>query len=253
MAWEKFKDAIRRNTPYVRLRRDIESSLRRAWCRLARPWMIDSYLRSHACRKLQIGAGRNLLKGWLNTDLFPASRKVVYLDATKPFPFTEATFDYAISEHQIEHITYVQGLFMLSEIHWVLKPGGKIRIATPDLKVYIDLYSPPYNDIQQSYMKWTVDRYLPKIGKYSAPFVINNAFKSHGHQFLYDMRTLQEAMEQTGFVNIRQYEVGESDDENLRGVEGHQQIIGNEELNKFETMVLQGERPISTLNNGRAD
>jgi predicted SAM-dependent methyltransferase len=245
MLWEKFKDLIRRHTPYLSLRRTIQRWTKRVWSRLLRPMMIGRYVRSTSIRKLQIGAGRNLLDGWLNTDLFPVSGNVVFLDATKAFPFPGSTFDYAISEHQIEHITYYQALFMLGEIFRVLKPGGRIRIATPDLQVYIELYAFPNDELRQTFVKWSVDRYYPKVGIYRAPFVINNAFYNHGHRFLYDKKTLQDAMEQVGFTTIQRYTVGDSNDDNLRGVEAHYNIVGSAEMNRFETLILEGERPIS--------
>src|SRR5438477_50522 len=80
------------------------------------------------------GAGFNSLPGWLNTDLEPKSASVIYLDAAKPLPFAYSTFDYIFSEHVIEHIPYPQGLSMLKECFRVIKPGGTIRIATPNLE-----------------------------------------------------------------------------------------------------------------------
>ncbi|HEX9261926.1 MAG TPA: hypothetical protein VF893_05300, partial [Candidatus Bathyarchaeia archaeon] len=125
------------------------------------------------------------------------------------------------------------------------KPGGRIRIATPDLQVYIELYTFPNDEPRKNFVKWSVDRYYPKVGIYSAPFVINNAFYNHNHRFLYDKKTLQDAMQQVGFINIQLYAVGESEDENLRGVEAHYNIVGSAEMNRFETLILEGERPTS--------
>ena len=63
-----------------------------------------------------------------------------------------------------------------------------------------------------------------------------------GHQFIYDHSTLRVALEKTGFVDIMNRAPGQSDDEILRGVEFHGRIIGNEELNAFETMVMEAIR-----------
>jgi predicted SAM-dependent methyltransferase len=192
---------------------------------------------------LQIGAGPNILEGWLNSDQYPTSRGVVFLNATKPFPFEDCTFDYILSEHQIEHLTYKQGLFMLGECYRVLKPGGKMRVATPDLQTLIGLYAPERSDLQQRYIRWITDKFLPQIGIYSECFVINSAFRDHGHQFIYDHATLESAMEEVGFVDIARYAPGESDDETLRGIESHGKSAGNEDMNRFETMVLEAKRP----------
>src|SRR5262249_42487295 len=91
---------------------------------------IRSYLKSHQIAKLQIGASNNILDGWLNTDVFPARSGVVYLDATRRFPFDDETFDYVMAEHVIEHIDYSAGQAMLKECFRILRPGGRVRFAT---------------------------------------------------------------------------------------------------------------------------
>ena len=62
------------------------------------------YLAIAKVTKLHIGGGPRRLDGWLNTDvaLLPG---VVQMDATQPFPFAEAVFDYVFSEHMIEHVS----------------------------------------------------------------------------------------------------------------------------------------------------
>ena len=65
-------------------------------------------------RKLQLGAGGNNVPGWLNTDIDVGSNQA-YVDATKPFPFSDGSINYVFSEHVIEHLTYEQGLGMLKE------------------------------------------------------------------------------------------------------------------------------------------
>ena len=99
---------------------------------------IKRYLSKNITKKLHIGCGRKTRSGWLASDLFP-NKEVIFLDATQRFPFKEHTFDYIFSEHMIEHIDYFDGRKMLQECSRVLKPGGKIRIATPDLKKYLSL------------------------------------------------------------------------------------------------------------------
>lgn len=211
---------------------------------LCRSRAIQSYVNSQQVRKLQIGAGPNTLEGWLNTDKLLTSRGVIYLDATKPLCFENCTFDYVFSEHQIEHLTYKEGFSMLRECYRVLKPGGKIRIATPDLETLIGLHTPDKSELQQRYIKWIIDTFLPQVGVYRESFVINNAFRNWWHQFIYDRATLQSAMEEVGFVDITRYASGESDDEVLRGIESHGKAAGNEDMNRFETMVLEAKRPI---------
>ena len=217
---------------------------RRAVWYLIRSRVVARYLKSHQIRKLEIGAWPNIREGWLHTDAYPTSRRIVFLDAKRPFPFEDGTFDYIFSEHQIEHLTYKEGLFMLGECYRVLKPGGKIRVATPDLETLVGLYAAEKSDLQQRYIRWITDKFLPEIGVYRESFVINNAFRNWWHQFIYDRATLQSAMEEIGFTDVTRYTPGESDDEGLRGIESHGKSAGNEDMNCFETMVLEAKRPI---------
>ena len=204
---------------------------------------ISSYLNSHDNRNLQLGSGPNLLKGWLNTDLVIRAPGVVFLDATKPFPFKNSTFNCVFSEHQFEQLTYVDGRTMLQECFRVLKPGGKMRIATPSLETLIELYTEDKTDTQQEYVEWITDNYLPDAGSYRDSLVINNAFSYWGHQFLYDYKTLEASLEQAGFRNVTRCALGESDTDELRGIDLHGRAVMNERMNEFETMVIEAARP----------
>ncbi len=206
------------------------------------PIVVKSYLKNNQIKKLHIAAGKNYLAGWLNTDIVSKDKRVVYLDATKAFPFKNNTFDYIFSEHLIEHLTYEQGRRMLCECHRVLKPNGKIRLATPDLKTFINLFTNDKTDIKEQYIKWSTDKFLPELAKlkiYSAAFVINIIFYKHGHQFIYDIRTLTDSLKQAGFKNIVRCAYGESNNEFLKGIDSHDQAVNNEEMVRFETLILE--------------
>lgn len=206
--------------------------------------LIRRYLEAHEIRKLQLGAGPTALQGWLSTDLNPRFDTTVYLDATKPYPFEDGTFDYVYSEHMIEHIPWENGLFMLQECLRVLRPGGAIRVATPDLKVLLDLYAGAERPIQAKYVQWITDTFLNGVEVYKPSFVINNAFNNWGHQFLYDAELMTMALRHAGFEDVRQWPSGESGDPHLRGIESHGKNVANNEIAAFETMVFEARRPI---------
>jgi predicted SAM-dependent methyltransferase len=204
---------------------------------------IRWYLRTHEIKKLQLGAGTNVLDGWLNTDREPFSKKVAYLDVSKTFPFAAGTFDYVLTEHQIEHVDYEQGCFMLRECARVMKKGSRIRVSTPDLARLLALYRPreSLNAIERRYLEWIGEKFLP--GKPAdAVFVINNCMRFSGHQFLYDGDTLARTMRDAGFDDVKRVAPNESEDPVLRGVDAHGRFIEDEEINSFESMVFEGVR-----------
>lgn len=206
--------------------------------------IIREYLATHPVRKLQLGCGKNLLDGWLNTDIYTTQgRDVAYLDGTVRFPFEDNTFDYAFSEHQIEHISYLQGQFMLRECFRVLKPGGRVRIATPNMQKILALYTDAPDARQQAYIRWSVARNNKDVGIYSGAHVINTFFTSWGHRFIYDTTTLGEQLRSAGFVDVTEFPPEKSNDPNLAGIEMHAREIGSVEMNELETMVLEGVKP----------
>ncbi len=121
---------------------------------------VARYLASHKVAKLQVGCGIYRLEGWLNTDLVTNYRtgNPIYLDVGKPFPMPDSSFDYVYSEHTVEHLTYPQATNILKECFRIMKPGGIIRIATPNLQFLADLYLHPKKEINKAYIEFNTER-----------------------------------------------------------------------------------------------
>jgi predicted SAM-dependent methyltransferase len=194
-------------------------------------------------RRLQLGTGSNPYEGWLNTDVADYKRRgdIVYLDARKRFPLPDASFDAVFSEHVIEHLSYTEGLNCVQECHRVLRSGGRVRIATPSLQRLAQLYDGELSDVQRRYLRWSVDVFVEHSDEALPGFVVNNMFHNFGHRFVYDEQTLRLALESTGFEDIREWPVGESDDPGLVNLERHMRSVS--EFNAYETLVLEARRP----------
>jgi len=196
------------------------------------------YVLQSEVRKLHIGCGWNLLPDWLNTDYLPRCRGVLYLDVRRPFYFLDETFDYIFSEHLIEHISYHNGLDMLTECHRILKKGGKVRISTPDLAFLVNLYCDNKSALQREYITWSNSTFLKDAPKDNEVFSINNFMRDWGHTFIYDEKTLKTAMTSTGFTNITKCGLQQSKDDVLCSLENLTRIPTR--FLEMETITLEG-------------
>jgi predicted SAM-dependent methyltransferase len=201
---------------------------------------VRNYLAKSQVPKLHIGAGKNLLRDWLNTNWYPNTNAAVFLDATKPFPLPTTSFDYAYSEHMIEHLTEPGGANMIREAFRVLKPGGKFRLSTPDINFLFRLMRPDLSELEERYIRWAG---VPTQGDDgpTALSVVNNFVRAWGHTFIYDEPTLAASMRAAGFVEIKPFKVLESDDPELRGLEYVARM--DEGFLQLETMTIEGTKP----------
>jgi predicted SAM-dependent methyltransferase len=202
--------------------------------------IIAPYMAAHGVRKLHVGCGYHLLPGWLNGDLWRCDPSVLWLDACARYPFPDASLDHVFSEHVIEHMPLDQGRAMLAECHRVLRPGGRIRIATPDLRFLWALHAPEKTELQRRYLAWSVEHLL-KTDAATDAMVINNFFRDWGHCFIYDQETLTRALTAAGFVDVVACPLGESEEPHLRGLENEARMPPG--FLRLETLVLEARRP----------
>ncbi len=204
---------------------------------------INEYLLSNLTRKLHLGAGPNVMAGWLNADIAPHSKDVLAIDLSKPLPFQDETFDYIASEHFIEHMNLPDGVKFLGECFRVLKRGGKIRLSTPDITRLLALYTSEPSELQKKYADWITKTFLYGVSGTSPTLILNNMFYNWGHRFIYDQNILASVMSKLGFTELAARPVNESPDPNLADIEHHGHAVGAPEMNAYETMVIEGQKP----------
>ncbi|MDQ3569402.1 MAG: methyltransferase domain-containing protein [Actinomycetota bacterium] len=197
--------------------------------------VLARYLASSEQPKLHVGAGRERLFGWLNTDLIAGE---AYLDLGRRLPFPDATFVYVFGEHVIEHLRDAEGETLIAELHRVLRPGGVLRLTTPDLRKILAIYE----DRNPVVTREEYARFLDKsTGRsHDRPCqVLNDYLRLWGHQWIYDQEDLTARLLATGFVHIRRQDSGQSDIPALRGLERHG---GAEWVNRAEAMCLEARK-----------
>ena len=142
---------------------------------------LKVYCNISRIRKLTLGCGDNALPGWFNTDLNEKlSDGIYHIDMTRRLSIDDHTFDYIELEHNIEHLTYLQGVNLIGECHRILRGNGTIRIVTPDLRRLIGIYLSNAS-ISSKYQSWMMDDFIddtPLSKKCIPAMVFNNSVRA---------------------------------------------------------------------------
>ena len=90
--------------------------------------------------RLQIGCGKFPRLGWINTDNKVRPGVDCVADLRGDLPFCDGAFDCAAAIHVLPHIPLAELAPALARIRRVLKPGGVLRLALPDLEKAIEAW-----------------------------------------------------------------------------------------------------------------
>jgi predicted SAM-dependent methyltransferase len=184
--------------------------------------------------KLNVGCGKTVPDGWVNIDKSPsvllsnlprirsALRRVgvltpeqaagipagvIHANVTKRIPLQDAGADYVYSSHMIEHLSRWECLRFAQECKRVLRTGGVLRLATPDLQLMAREYlsrSSPFNGSART----PADAFCMEYRAYSNSQLkpVKNAIRklvgADYHQWLYDHESLSALLRDAGFIDI---------------------------------------------------
>lgn len=94
-------------------------------------------------RYLNLGCGHQFHPDWFNVDITSNSEHVQAYDLREGVPFADNSFDVVYHSNILEHFQKDAAKRFVQECIRVLKKGGILRIATPDLR-----------RIAQEYLRW---------------------------------------------------------------------------------------------------
>lgn len=83
---------------------------------------------------LNLGCGARFHSDWVNLDIQPAAPEIKKWDLRRELPFPDASFDVVYHSHVLEHFSRAHGLELLQSCRRVLRKGGIVRVAVPDLE-----------------------------------------------------------------------------------------------------------------------
>jgi len=173
---------------------------------------------------LHLGCGDKKFQGFVNIDLDSPGADM-HLDLTKPLPWEQGTVTGIYSEHFFEHVAQNQGIRLLHECRRVLKPGGLVRIAMPDLESIITDYVEDrvHPDWARFGMAWTASRCER----------LNIAMRWWGHQWIYDEEELRRIGKLVGLEVVSRCEYGVSEDS----------MLSNREYRESSQLILEFRKP----------
>jgi predicted SAM-dependent methyltransferase len=165
---------------------------------------------------LNIGCGTDYKSGWINVDNnsdHNIDQLDVNWDMRKPLPIDDNTVDFIFNEHFVEHLTPEEARVVLTDLMRVLKPGGIMRIAMPDLaSVVNDYLNVPLNKD-------------PVIKDHGLGFIqtkaewMNMSFRWWGHKWLYDWDELVRRFNEIGYSKLTRAKLRQSKYKELKKLE----------------------------------
>ncbi len=179
---------------------------------------------------LQCGCGGAIRRQWLNSDFMivedqagnetspgqlvrlDGDRYYLQHDAIEPFPIEDGSLDCCYSEHFIEHLEPDEGVGWLAEMRRLLRPGGTLRVSTPDQRRYVEGYFDPDGGFFAEHRERIAASLvanrsrvpgLPELadaaGLERPCFMVNQIFVMWGHKWVYDFGELRHAAVAAGF------------------------------------------------------
>jgi len=158
---------------------------------------------------LHVGAGGHAIDGWIDLDLEAGPSVDLAANAGASLPFRTESIDRIHSEDFIEHIDASAGKRFVGEAFRVLRPGGIMRLLTPDLRALVERV---YLQRARRHLRWC-NVYLGTGGACEA---FNMHLRMNGeHRFLYDEEHLRFVLMAAGF-EVRRVRYNRSPDRHLR-------------------------------------
>jgi len=166
---------------------------------------METIIRAH------IGCGDRRLPGFVNIDLGGAAD--LRVDVRRGLPFEHGSVHCIFSEHFIEHLTREEAVDFLGECYRVLEPGGCCRIATPDLGTIVEAYKED---------SWRDAEWISRFGCSWIPnrcVMLNVSLREWEHMHVFDSEDLITAGRLAGFALSENRPIGQSRQDDLRGLE----------------------------------
>jgi predicted SAM-dependent methyltransferase len=164
--------------------------------------------------KISLGSGGVRFPGWLHVDADPQWNPDVLADLSAPLPFADGYADFLQSEDFIGQLSFEQADAFGRGCQRVLKPGGVMRLLTPDLRLLARLYLA--GDLRLREL-WEREVAIP-LHTRTLGELVHKALTFADQKSFYDEETLRALLEPAGF-EVHRVAYNQSAYPELRGLD----------------------------------
>lgn len=132
----------------------------------------------------------------------------IHADVREGLEYPDDSVEYIYSSHMIEHLPRWQALDLARECARVLQPHGVLRLATPDLRRWVEQYvsgdasdGPTPADTLMQRLGMFYDVPAGRIQRF-----IRRVVSAAPHQWLYDSDSLAHLLREAGFARVEKCE-----------------------------------------------
>ena len=129
-----------------------------------------------------------------------------WANACKRIPLPDGSLEVVYSSHVLEHLDSSETERFLAEIHRVLRPGGIIRLALPDLRRRAEKYIAE-GDADSFMQSLNIREYSVRSLRAGLRILI---LGDKEHRWMYDSRSLIRLVQRARFVDAREMAPGET-------------------------------------------
>lgn len=116
--------------------------------------MERSFPKPVTLKKINLGCGSRFHPEWTNVNFTSTGNGVIAADISKSIPFPDESFDVVYHSHLLEHLPKRDVGKFIIECGRVLKSGGVLRIAVPDLEAITRTYLEALGNVRAGSNGW---------------------------------------------------------------------------------------------------
>jgi predicted SAM-dependent methyltransferase len=157
-------------------------------------------------RKLEIGSGNSPQPGYEHLEINPDCPHIEYNCSCESIPVPDETFDEIAAFHVLEHVCWTKTDIVLREWFRILRRGGMLKIATPDLAHVINAYVDQTDELWKKELEipgWTFpdDCHTDKTAWLNFK-LFSTDIPFNLHKATFDFSLLSKRLYSVGFTNV---------------------------------------------------